>query len=97
VSPDKIRVGRRSLVLVRHGTGYHLVVLLPHNVSSPLSSSVLKPNLYYVRETRRNAHVIMPRCYCDINIIGLVLPVTLVWKVQSFEPAVSSPWRLGFD
>jgi len=30
------------------------------------------------------------------HIIRLVLPVTLVWTVQSFEPAVSSPWRLGF-
>lgn len=45
VSPDEVGIGRRVLVLVRHGTGHHLVVLLSHDVSSPLRSSVLKPNL----------------------------------------------------
>jgi len=58
VSPDQIGVGRRGLVLVRHGTGHHLVVLLPHDVSSPLCSSVLKPNLCTI-ETRCNAHGII--------------------------------------
>jgi len=94
VSSDEIGVGRRSLILIRHGTGYHLAVLLSHNVSSPFCSSVLKPNLC----TRycRNDHVIVAVYYNIILTQFDELPVALVWTVQSFEPAVSSPWRLGF-
>lgn len=46
VSSDEVGIGRCTLVLVRHGTRYHLTVLLSHDVSSPLRSSVLKPNLH---------------------------------------------------
>lgn len=46
VSSDQIGIGRRTLVLVRHGAGHHLAVLLSHDVPSPLGPGVLKPNLH---------------------------------------------------
>lgn len=46
MSSDEVGIGRRTLVLVRHGTSYHLTVLLSHDVSSPLRSGVLEPNLH---------------------------------------------------
>jgi len=85
MSPDEIGVGRRSLILVRHGTGYHLIVLLPHNVSSPLCSSVLKPYLY-MYERRRNAHVIIPTFYNNIFNIIPTCPSCLTCSTRLDSP-----------